>query len=416
MTTIFIWFEHFRNEFKSRGTPIDLKFYFPELDNLGNRQQVNSWICRYLTILFIRQYSLHTYYVYQDFTSLPNLPDDVNGLNNWLDSVSFFERCLKDILENKILLDDLNYTKVVEANEDNFTKFIEYLKTDIVSKIGDTKYKAELSKEKLKAFDDSTNRIITEAFEIYKHIFNSSKDGTTESDLKLSVNGSTTIMSKSAFTDKDIPSINYDSVFASQIASDKVKRYIPNSFAISRTSRYLLNKGNLIQGLEKLIGQTKDIIIVAINIDYVVDEIVKLSQFSSLIVKIPSTDNLTQGVLFVLKKSDLPTIEHRDLKEDEIKKLQLKMVNNDLKLYTSVIDINTPENKEIKDEWNLENEKDNLDLKVQLTIAFLSIIYWKKDRKIIQMNIASEYKEQGIQSDINDIEPLSKDGTKKASS
>ena len=52
MTEIFYWFEHFRNEFKNIGTPIDLKYYFPELDNLGNRRQVNYWICSYLTILF----------------------------------------------------------------------------------------------------------------------------------------------------------------------------------------------------------------------------------------------------------------------------------------------------------------------------------------------------------------------------
>jgi hypothetical protein len=57
-----------------------------------------------------------------------------------------------------------------------------------------------------------------------------------------------------------------------------------------------------------------------------------------------------------------------------------------------------------------------LDLKVQLSIAFLSVIYWKRDRKIIQVNLASEYKEQGIQSDINDIEPISKEGSRKASS
>jgi hypothetical protein len=408
MTTIFTWFEHFRNEYKSVITPMDSKFYFPELDNLGNRQQVNYWICKYLSILFIRQYSLHTYYIYQDFTSLPRLPDDTSELNDWLDSVSFFEKCLKNVLNSKELLEDLGYTKIVEANEDNFSEFIASLKTKIIDKIGEEKLKAELSKEKLVAFETSTNKIITEAFEIYECILNPSKDDIIESDLKLSVNGSTTIMSKSAFTSND-NNLNYDSVFASYVASDKIKREIPNSFAISASSRYLLNKDNLILGLEKLIGHVKDIFIVAIDIEYEVEEIIMQSQFATFILKIPATDNLTRGVLFVLKKSDFPWIEHKELQEDEIKRLQLKIVNENLKIYTSVIDLNIPENEKIKSLWNLENEKDNLDLKVQLTIAFHSVIYWKKDRKVVQVNIASEYKEQGIQSYINEIEPIDKD-------
>jgi len=41
-----------------------------------------------------------------------------------------------------------------------------------------------------------------------------------------------------------------------------------------------------------------------------------------------------------------------------------------------------------------------------LTIAFLSIIYWKNEREIIQINIASEYREQDIQNELNDVVPL----------
>jgi hypothetical protein len=413
MTVIFTWFEYFRNEFKTLGIPIDSRFYFPGLDHLGNRQQVIYWICRYLSILFLRQYSFHIYYVYQDLTSLPKLPDDVNELNNWLDSVSFFERCFADTLDDNELLNALGYSQVTQVNKVKFEGFIASLKETIIAKIGQKKFTAELSEEKIQAFNESTDKIISEAFDDYKDICNPLKDNFAEDDLKVFVNGSTTLVSKSAFTDNDIPNINFDSVFAGHIANDKIKRYIPNSFAVSRTKRYLLNKENLILGLERIIGQNKEVIIVAMSVDYDVDEIMGQSQFSPLTVKIPTMDIVTQGVLFVLRKSDLPTIEHRDLKEDEIENLQLKTVNKTLKLYTSVIDINTPENRKIKDQWNIMNEEDNLDLKVQLTIAFLTVIYWKKDRNIVEINIASEYKEQRIQSDINEVALLGKDDGKK---
>jgi hypothetical protein len=71
-----------------------------------------------------------------------------------------------------------------------------------------------------------------------------------------------------------------------------------------------------------------------------------------------------QDTLFVLRKNDLPAIEHKDLKEDEKTELQLKCINEDLKIYASVVDINTDENKAIKDKWSFGNEPDNDDLKV----------------------------------------------------
>lgn len=413
MTQIFFWFEYFRNEFKHR-TPIDLRYYFPGLDNLGNRRQVNYWICSYITILFLRQYSLHQYYTYQDFTALPNLPDNVLELSSWLDSVSFFERCLNNVLSNKELIADLEFEKLVETKRDDFSSFISNLKDAIKGKIGQQKLNAELSEEKIQNFYSKSNEIISNAFEVYKPIFGTKDKEHTKGELKLSVNGEITLMSKSAFTDNDVPHLNYDTVFAGAIASNKVKRLIPNSFLIARTKRYLLNKDNILLALNKIVGNTSDIIIIGVNVNYQLEEILNESEFKSYIRYIPSTEYHSQDMLFVLRENDLPAIEHKDLKDEEKKELQLiNCINEELKIYASIIDINKEENKAIKDKWNLENEPDNQDLKVQLAIAFLSIIYWKDEREVIQVNIASEFKEQGIQNDINDVEPLTDRKSKK---
>lgn len=409
---IFHWFENFRNEFKHR-TPIDFKYYFPELDNLGNRRQVNYWICSYITVLFLRQYSLHQYYIYQNFTAQPNLPDDVLELNSWLDSVSFFERTLYNVLSNKELITDLKFEKIVESNSENFSAFINDLKNGIKDKIGQQKLNAKLSDEKIENFYYQSNEIISKAFIAYEPIFIEKSEEHSSSDLKLSVNGERTLMSKSAFTDKDIPHLNYDTVFAGSIASNKVKRYIPNAFLIARTKRYLLNIDNVLIALSKIIGNNSDIVIIGVQIGYQTKEILDNSNFKNSILYIPSTEYHSQDTIFVLRKKDLPVIEHKDLNEDEKTELQLKCINEDLKIYASVIDINTDENTALKDKWNLENESDNEDLKVQLAIAFLSIIYWKNEREIIQINVASEFREQGIQNDINDVEPLSTREEKK---
>jgi len=406
MSDIFYWVENFSNEFKNRKIPIDSKYYFPELDNLGNSRQVNYWICSYISILFIRQYSLHQYYTFQDFTALPKLPDDILELSSWLDSVSFFERCLNDILINTELIKVLGYNKIVEVNQGDFKIFINKLTESIRDKIGKQKFDAQLSAEKINSFYIKSNNIITGAFKEYDSIFTATTDDSfPESELKLSINGAKTLMSKSAFTDGDLSGFNYDSVFAEIIVMNKIKRIIPYSFNIAKTKRYLLNKENILLSIDKLIGNKQDIIIIGFNIGFQLRRILEECSFRNQVKYVPSTDNHSQDILYILRKSYLPIIEHKEIIDEE-PELKLLPINNELKIYASVIDINKEENKSIKDKWHLEITDDNLDLKVQIAISFLSVIYWKDNREIIQISIASEFREQGIQNDINDIESL----------
>lgn len=213
-------------------------------------------------------------------------------------------------------------------------------------------------------------------------------------------------MTKSAFTDNDIPHLNYDSIFANQISRNNIKRYIPNSFLISRTRRYLLNNDNILKGLDKLINNNSEIIIVAVNAGNRLEEILK--NYNSIVKYIPSTQHLIQDVLFVLHRSDLPSIEHQDILEKEKAFNKLKLINKDLKIYSSIVDINNPGNDKIKEKWDSEELEDNAEVQVQVTIAFLAIIYWRKQRDIVQISIASKFREQGIQNDLSEIEPLKK--------
>jgi|26BtaG_2_1085354.scaffolds.fasta_scaffold00262_9 hypothetical protein len=411
MTEIFEWFEEFRNEFKNRKTPIDIKFYFPELDNLGNRGQVNYWICCYLTVLFLRQWTLHKHYTFQDFTSLPNLPKNVVELNNWLATVSFFENCLKDMLGNDELLSTLGYKDIIADKLQEINDFPKTLKEEITKKIGQEKLNAPLSDEKIQNFEIQSNQIISKAFENYDEIFIKLDNNEKDDELKLTVTGGQTLMSKSAFTDNDIPHLNYDSIFASRISKNNVKRFIPNSFLVSRTRRYLLNKDNILNGLDRLINKNPDIIIVAVNASYQLVEILK--KYNSITKHIPSTEYRIQDTLYVLHKSDLPSIEHRDILEQEKTDSQLKLINDKLKIYTSIIDINSPENIKVKERWDSKEFNDNLEVQVQVTIAFLAIIYWRKDRDIVQIKLTSEFKEQGIQNTIEEIEPIKKNSKKE---
>jgi len=402
MTDIFYWFEEFRNEYK-RNKPIDLKYYFPELDNYGNSGKITYWISSYIVLLFIRQFSRNENYTYQDFTSLPELPKNILELNNWYDGLAFFEKCLTDVTQDNELLSATNFQNIVKVKKTEMFDFVKELKHKIIEQISTEKLQAPLSDEKIKAFNDKTKEIINNAFKEYDSIFIPTDAEKEKSDLKLTVVGINTLFSKSAFTDKDIPNLNFDTVLASQIANSNIKRYIPNSFLIARTKRYLLNIDNVLSGIEKLQINNNDFIIVGVNLDANLSN--KLNKYNSILIEIPSTEHQLRNTLFILRKENLPSIERRDLSEDEINKLELKLIDTELKLYTSVVELDSDE---LKEKWKKLTNPRDIEVSVRVTIAFLSLIIWQKDVEVVQINIESQYKEQGIPTNLNEIEPFEK--------
>ncbi|GEC77927.1 hypothetical protein [Flavobacterium aquatile] len=404
MTQIFAWFESFSNEFKSRREPLDRRYSFPELDNLGTRRQVNFWMCSYMTLLFVRLYSLNQHYTYQNFTAQPNLPDSIAELRDWLQAVPFFESCLKRILENEKLLKILGFEKVVEEHQADFSKYIEDLKARLIEKSGTQKLNAALSAEKLQKFKDSSIAIIKEAFSKYESIKNLGEYTEQENDLKLTVTGQTILTGKNSFIeDTGVHHLNFDTILAESIASHSIRKYIPNSFLVAKSRRYLLNQENINDGIQKLIGNKKDVVIVAVNLSY--DTKATLEKYKSQIIEIKGSEYRIQDCLFVLKKSDLPFIIHRELDAKVVADEKFELIDNNLKLYSAILDLSLAENTSIREKYTKEDLED--ELKVQTTLAFLTLIVYKNKREIVQLNIASQYKEQGIQNKIEEIEPLS---------
>ncbi len=373
MGEIFKWFQIFSDDYGS-DIPFDSKYYFPELDNLGNRQQVNYWICSYISLLFIRQYSLQQYYVFNNlqFTSFTF---DILELNKWV-NIPYFDICLAEIISNGNLLAEVNFDILVESKRKEFKDFLSNLKVAIENKIGSEKLNAELSPQKIKLFNNSTDKIIIDAFEEYLQLFIKKSSSELKNKQSVVITGGRTLFSKSAFTEGDIPHFNFDTVLASQIVDEIIKTRIPDSFFKSRTQRYLLNRNKIFEALNKIIGTNKELVLLGINVGDDLKNI--LNQYSKSSIFIPSRVYRSIDTLFVLKKSDLPSIIFEEPEEQE--KYQLKPINSDYKIYTSVIDINTEENKTLKEGW-IKSDSQYPDLKVLVTIAFKAIMYWNEKKK-----------------------------------
>ncbi|SFB80918.1 hypothetical protein SAMN04487891_102459 [Flagellimonas taeanensis] len=399
MDEIFYWFEHFSNAFKLRADPIEYKYAFPEIDNLGISRSVVHNICLYISLLFVRQFTQQTIYVFQDFKIFHNLTDDLQELYSYNDRLPYFKNCVEAILSNQTLLNTLDY----QVEREEVLSTFDGLAKKIKNKIDVTKLHANLSEEKIETFKNSTRKIIKDAFDQYKTIENK-KDFTNVDDRIISsINGEVIVSSKSSFTDNDIPNINYDTVFAQSIANRKIKYFIPNSFLLARTDKYLIERIRLIDGLERIIKDPKGKVIVAIGPGYDTKQLIAESKFKDILIEIPSTNNRLNDTFFILDKRDLPKFDSKELLQKEIDKFGLTPLDDTYKLYSAVVDINLEENKALKEEFSTNDEKE---LKVLILISFIFLIKWKKDRKVIMLGLTSPYQERGIVNTIEDLSEL----------
>ena len=82
------------------------------------------------------------------------------------------------------------------------------------------------------------------------------------------------------------------------------------------------------------------------------------------------------------------------------------ILDDDRKIYGSLIDLTQDANAKQRDKWKNSNIDFATDLKVQLTIAFITEVVWKANANVVQINIETSLKEQGIVNELSDIEKL----------
>ncbi|WP_055446706.1 hypothetical protein [Lacinutrix mariniflava] len=401
MTEIFEMLQNFSDDNNLSENNIEFKYHFSGLDDYWG-QKIRFWINSYLALLFIRQFSLRPFMTFHDFKGLPNLPTKTYELNYWLRNILIFENDIKKVKSNTQLMDALGYNDIIveDSTNNTFSKFLDELKTKIEEKIEYNENNITLHPPKVKQFTEKTDEILENAFNKYKVIQNPNDISNQDDVSKFGVNGLQTEYPKQAFTEDD-SHIDYDTFFANQVVRNRLDYYIPNSFLTARTKRYLFKESELNSAIKKL-KIDSNYVIVAINPSYGKLDLIK--EFKDLVINLRSTNNAIQDTFFVLKKSDLPTIKNLEFEDSETEADSLTTRKNNV--YTSVLDLNLEENKEIREKWLDRGTESDLRKQVQITIAFKTIIIWQNQRNVIQLNIYSQFREQGIVSELTDVKAL----------
>lgn len=406
MRDIFEQIEYFRNENKQIPRFIIgfNRYRFPNLDSVGTNKQVVFWICCYLCVLFIRQYKLLKTLYYSNTTNQPYLNDlPLMELYNWKESITYFKFCLNKVLEDKEALEQLELWNTYELKYSEIDKFIIELEQSIHKHISDKKERAELSQKKIEQFYASSKEILGNCLEEYLPI-NNTEDFDT--DFKVTFSGESVLFNKSCFVDDDIPCMDYDSNLANFISSYSIPRDISNGFLIAKTNRYLLNNNNLLEGMDRIIQDKEDIVIIVFSGGYETTQKVENSKYKENVIYLPAID--FKNTIFILEKSNLPKIEKSDISEEVKQELQVKKISDKWNIYGTIIDINLPENEAIKEKWidDINYYQKENKLQILLGLLFVGHIKFKSDRKIIQININNEFEELGTENKLSDLEPL----------
>ncbi len=404
MTQIFKWYEGFRNVFKYRLENIENSYSFPDLENYGVSYQMSHWICQYLILLFIRQFTLRKIYSYEDHTGKPFLPDGVIELRNWLDSVNHFEGSFQKLVQNKELLKVMNYQELIDEKEPEIENYIKELGADIKSRIKFVEVNKSLSVEKVSNFTESTERVIRLGLDNYNLVINDYDRDIIYDSTKLTLTGTRSLMTKAAFVEGEIPHFNYNSITAEGIVQNGIKRFFPTSFIFGATHKYLFNPELINEAIKTALGNGENNMIIGFNIHYKYKESIK-SHFPDVIFLF-STQHRFKNALFVLDEKDLPVIIKRKPQKEVLEKYKLKPTSDGSFIYTSILDLESEDNSLVREEWLETDSEENIKQNVQIMIWMLYLILWKKDRHIIQIGIDTRDEEKGVRNEIDDIIPL----------
>jgi len=409
ISDIFYWFERFSNSSNLRMEDIEIYFRFPDLDNYGVSHKIKFWICSYICILYIRQFTLVRFMTFHNHTGMPNLPDEKRELKSIINGIPVFRSYLNKILKNDELLNEVGLESIDEEKKEKIRNHLSEVEEAVIHKLDYTQEVKELSVAKITQFNKRSKSIIKNSLNEYEDILlNYDEKLNYENTLKLVVNGRVELMPKSSFVENDIPHLNFEDILAQSIVRNSIKKYIPTSFTVARTERYLISSDDIVLAIQKIInGKTKrkDIIVLGFNIDFRVKEAIQNANVE--IYSKHCTQNHFRNIFFILNKRDLPRLNKKDISDTEITKFGLKSISKKLKLYTSVIEIN--KNEELKSEWlnaGYSEEELNKEPQVQVALSFIWLLLWKKNRRIIQLSLSIPSKEQGKESDLNEIKPL----------
>ncbi|WP_209329936.1 hypothetical protein [Lunatimonas salinarum] len=278
MNEIFKFFFIIRNDFNREYEWISNKYPFPKLSGLRADGMVKRWICSYMAILFLRQYTLHSYFIYSRPLDYPNLPPTQGEKKTWIEGMDFFKGLVVDLLGNSEIMESLGLGFLTkswcEENEKPYPlEFFDSLKEKLEAEYEQGSLTISVNPGKENQFIDSSKRIIEPAVESALRINNASPiEGEVD---KRYVIGERMLQSKDPFSENPEAShANFDSILAEVIAR-KIIDGLGFTFFLKLAKTYLMRSDSLFMAIDALKVNKEEFVIVnfGVRISYYIESI-----------------------------------------------------------------------------------------------------------------------------------------------
>ena len=377
---------------------------------------IRFWIKKYMAVLFLRQYTLHSYYIYEDTLQLPRVPESMSEKHAWNDELDILQDLLQKICADTEMLEALGYQHMgdkrwfVENGKPVPPELIESFKTQLEHDMEQTRKEQSISKTKLEEFYTATRSILCPDFAQYQSLFGNLS--ITENYNKISIIGSHQIMDKQAFVDdQEICHANADSIVAEH-ASFEFQQLALNIFMYMQSRRYILKEQDVWTIIKNLPNNKNDFVIfsIGINLNYLKLKESRLQNTNGewSYNGIPifdihhSMNDLVSQSLWIIRQSDVPYLVFNKISnEDDISKYKLSEIDEQYHIFASIVDVYaTPTiKKELEDRKILDAET-----KAVVCVDFNAEIRCKKTAKAIQLKIYSQFGGKEQAHDISNVD------------
>ncbi|MBK7128285.1 MAG: hypothetical protein IPM74_12330 [Crocinitomicaceae bacterium] len=415
MTTIFEVYSKFRDRYDQEYNWISNIFPFPDSEGIGSENLIRKWVFHYLAVLFLRQFTLHSYLIIDKPINLPEIPKSQSEKRHWLEGLEYFEKTVSSYLGNQQLLDVLGFNYYFDSEEEylrdrtlgvqeGWSNFFERLRTKILEQFQVEGQEIELDQTKVNQFKETSRKTLNEFLQLTATISNEDLSDTNSVPInEWKSGGQKVIMDKEAYGVLDEIYYHERDSFLSDILVENLRNLVGYTFEVTKTLTFNIKREEMTKALESL-NLNKNHIIVNFGMmlfDNKVEAGTKHLLGETEVINFGFSRG-TFPSLFILCKSDLPKIICNPISEEEVKKYDLKKLSERFEVYWNVLDLNKfPD--EVALEYPQGRELNELKRSALLYLELDFQIKWKKDARVLQIFEYSQYHHKGIPAPLDQI-------------
>ncbi len=382
---------------------------FPELNGMNAEWGIRSWVGKYAGLLFLRQYTLVPFLIVQKPMKEPAIPQKKHDRRLWIEKLDSFRDLVSILFGDEELLKGVGIDYITKMETDGFVHPVDYInvvKQKIVKEHERTFIEESISEEKRKEFNQGT---IQELNDIHLLIGNINGSRLLdESDCEVVFfSHATNLVEKELFAEEsNFPMDEHKFTFG-RAYKKYIWDVINQSFSARITNSILLKNEDWKDGLRILLKGVEDIVV--INFGFLKEhgeDYIHITKEHG--VNVISFDKLypsfTGRKLLILKKADMPFFAPGKIENEYIKEYALEDISDCKNIYASIMDLN--DNQEMRNK--LEPYNPNRDLRKDILInIFLNMeMRWRKNVKMVALQIYSEYTESSFPTQLSDIKPF----------